>query len=515
MEKFKTFVSLVILIVVCGVLYSSLLDRTPVHLNQDEVGFALNAYSIAKTGLDDNGRPWPLYFWHLGVMWATPFIVYLTAAFLKFFPLSEVVIRIPSVIIGTLNVVLIWFVSLKVFNSQKYAFLAGLLLVATPLHFVQSRILLDNHFILPFVTGWLISLWLFIQTNKGGYLVVGTFLLGLGVHSYHAAKIMMPVFLLLAFWCAREELKQNKKLLAVATGAFVLPLIPLAVWLQQYPDTLVDQVKYTGIYDTKLGVLTGVGTLLTPKSLVYHLDVYANYFNPRFLFLRGDQSLIHSTHRAGVFLLPLIVFVPVGIWQMFKSDRFGRLLTFGFFVSPIAAVIAGDHFRISRALVILPFAMLLAVCGIKRLFESKRWRVASLLLVIAVPFQFLYFLYDYLTDYRIRSYSWMNNNVPGALESVIREERQKPLSGIYFDKTIDFLPSYWRFYLIKHGELDLQTKTNYFDPKFTDAEELPVNSLIFYSHHNVDGQKQILGPFRKLSPVFEPDGTQRFYLYRN
>src|SRR3989344_4280427 len=90
-------------------LYASLLERTPVHLNQDELGFALNAHSIAKTGFDENGRFLPLYFWHLGVMWSTPIIVYLTSLILKFLPLSESIIRLPSVFIGVVGISLMWF----------------------------------------------------------------------------------------------------------------------------------------------------------------------------------------------------------------------------------------------------------------------------------------------------------------------------------------------------------------------------------------------------------------------
>lgn len=495
-------------------LYGSFLSRTPIHLNQDEVGFALNAYSIAKTGLDDNGRSWPFYFWHLGVMWATPFIVYLTALVLKLVPLSEAAIRIPSVIVGVVNVALIWFLAQKIFNS-RLAFLAGLLLVTTPVHFIQSRILLDNHFIIPFVTGWLIFLWLFIQTHKLWHLATATFLLGLGVHSYHAAKIMMPIFLLLTFWVLWDKIKVRKELSLITLLAFLIPLLPLALWLRQYPDTLVDQVKYTGIYDARLGIIGGIKTLLAPESLIHRVDVYVNYFNLKFLFLRGDQSLIHSTHRAGVFLLPLIIFIPIGIWHALKSDHFSKLLVIGLFVSPIAATVAGDHFRISRALVILPFTILLATHGVERLMTGSKWRIAALLLLAVIPLQFMYFLYDYLTDYRIRSYSLMNNNIPGALESVIASNKQNPVEGMYFDKTIDFLPYYWKFYTIKHDQTELLAKTTYFDPKLINVEILPIDSLLLYSHHTVDGQKQTLGPFKKLAPVFEPDGTQKFHLYMN
>ena len=141
------------------VLYSAFLNVTPVHLNQDELGFSLNAYSIAKTGFDENGRFFPLYFWHLNVMWSTPIIVYLTALILKLFPLSEVAIRLPSVIVGIINIVLVYLLAKRIFKSEKFGLLAGVLLATTPVHFIQSRILLDNLYIVPFVLGWLLLLY--------------------------------------------------------------------------------------------------------------------------------------------------------------------------------------------------------------------------------------------------------------------------------------------------------------------------------------------------------------------
>lgn len=103
----------VLLIFITAVVHGLFLYRTPVHFNQDELGFSLNAYSIVKSGSDENGRFLPLYFWHLGVMWSTPIIVYLTAVFLVFLPLSELTVRLPSVFVGLIDIVLIYFLAKK------------------------------------------------------------------------------------------------------------------------------------------------------------------------------------------------------------------------------------------------------------------------------------------------------------------------------------------------------------------------------------------------------------------
>lgn len=526
MEKLK----FLLLIVATFFLYVIFTNRTPIHLNQDELGFSLNAYSLAKTGFDENERFLPLYFWHLGVMWATPIIVYLTAIILSFLPLSEIAIRLPSVVIGLTNVILVYFLAKKIFKSGFWGLAAGALLATTPVHFIHSRILLDVLYIVPFVLGWLLLLVYFFENKNPWLLLIIGLVLGIGIHSYHAAKIMMPFYLILTLIFVSALVKKKKQLFLPIIG-FVLPILPLIPWLSQYPDTLVDQVRYTRLYDTGLGPFAGIATILTPENLGHRLDVFILYFNPVFLFLLGDRSLIHSTSlyhplglsesivRAGVFLLSFAAFLPLGIYSVLKKERnrLFWLLLIGFFTAPIAAVLIGDHYRISRALVILPFAIILTTFGAKFLIEQKKkiFRVACYFLLIAMPLQFSYFLYDYFADYRIRSYNWMKYNIPGALEEVISQETREPASYIFIDRRIEFVDRYWRFYLIKHNKEELLTKTIFFEPRDIVLEELSENSIILYNFNNVDGLKTEIGPFHKTANIFEPDGVSTFYVYRN
>lgn len=510
---------LIVLLLPVLIIYGAFLERTPVHLNQDELGFSLNAYSIAKTGFDESGRFFPLYFWHLGVMWSTPIIVYLTAVVLKTIPLSETAIRVPSVIVSLLDIILVSLLVRRIFNSKKLAVLAGFLLATTPVHFIHSRLLLDNLFIVPFTAGWLLFLYLYKERGNIWFLGAASFLLGLGIHSYHSAKIMMPLYLLFTFFTIWPQIKKYPKLAAMIIVSFVIPLLPVIPWISKYPDTFVDQVRYTQLYDTTLNPVSGILTLLTPESLIRRFFVFIAYFDPYFLFFRGDESLIHSTWRTGVFLLPLAIFIPLGVYSLLKKDRsrFGVVLVLGFLTAPLAAAVAGDHYRISRALTMLPFAMVLATYGIRLLLSSKRQvlRLAAIFLLFAVPIQFSYFVYDYFKDYRNRSYAWFRYNIPSALESIIKQDEKLSASGVYLDSRIDFIDRYWRFFLLKHKKGDLSEKTYYFEPDEIDLETVPKNSLILYHFDHIDGLKDKIGPFQKVENIIEPDGTGRFYLYRN
>ncbi|MBI4058832.1 glycosyltransferase family 39 protein [Candidatus Microgenomates bacterium] len=514
----KKIIILVFLVLASSLLYGSLLARTPVHLNQDELGFSLNAYSVAKTGFDENGRLLPFYFWHLGVMWATPIIVYLASLFLLFMPISEITIRLPSVMVGIIDVILIYFLTKKLFSSEKWGMIAAILLALTPVHFIQSRLLLDNLYIVPFVLGWLFLMAYYLDKKKIWLLFLAGLVLGIGIHSYHAAKVMMPIYLLMTFIFLLPQIKKQKKLVLILIVGFILPILPIIPWLVQYPDTLIDQVRYTRLYDTNLNPLSGVISLLSPENIIHKIAIFIAYFDPYFLFTRGDVSLIHSTAKSGVFLWPVVIFLPLGIYQAFKErTRINLLLIVGVFTSPIAAALVGDHYRISRALVMLPFAIILATYGIKFLISHKSYllRAGCHLLLILILIQFAYFWYDYMKDYRIRSYEWFKYNIPGALERVIVENQKKRATAIYLDNRIEFIDRYWRFYTIKNNQTQLMVQTYYFEPADINLESLPANTLILYHFNDVDGQKTQIGPFTKVADIIEPDGTSRFYLYRN
>src|SRR6185436_3235394 len=94
-----TIVTCAALFVLTGFIYGLRLDRVPPYLSHDEVAFSLHAHSIAATGRDVNGRRFPLFFQVNSQLWATPVVVYTTAALLKIAPLTETVIRLPSVIV--------------------------------------------------------------------------------------------------------------------------------------------------------------------------------------------------------------------------------------------------------------------------------------------------------------------------------------------------------------------------------------------------------------------------------
>ena len=498
------------------ILYSFALEKTPVHLNQDELMFSLNAKSIAESGRDYYGNSMPFYFWHLGSLWATPVIVYLTSLFLKILPFSELTIRLSSVFIGTLSVYLLMVLTKMLFKSKKLTLIVGVLAITTPVLFIHSRLLLDSLYTVPFVLLWLVLLKTFVDKKKLIALFFSGLFLGIGIHSYHAGKIIMPIFFAVSvLYLIREKIKPSK-IVVFATG-FLLPIVLFIPWFIKHPDTILNQVSYIGGIDKSVEVSKGIWGVLNTKRIGNFLSNYISYFDTRILFVEGDRSLIHSTKLIGAFIFPVVFFLVFGILQILnkEKDRFSKLILFGLFVYPIAPAIVNDPQRIARGLIVIPFVLLISIYGIKFLYQSKERILKQLVLPLLILgiIQFGVFLNDYFGDYRVRSRAWFNNDIGGLYESVLKSTDSRNVENIYLDRTIFFAEDYFNFYQIKN-EKDVGGITHLFDPTKKDFSIFSPGSIVAIKSGNVQRSKpEYIGEFQKIETIKELDGNETFYVY--
>jgi 4-amino-4-deoxy-L-arabinose transferase-like glycosyltransferase len=506
-----------LLLLVATFLYSFRLDKVPVHLNQDELEFSLNAYSISKTLKDPSGNFLPFYFWHLGSFWATPVITYLTSFFLKFLPLKESIIRFPSVFVGISTVGLLMVLARNMFKGKRLTLLAGVLTAATPVLFMHSRLLLDNLYPVPFVVLWLILLKKFLEKRKIIFLFASGLSLGIGFHSYHAAKIMMPIYFLASLLFLFLETKEKGKVFATFIVGFATPILLALPWFIKYPDSFIaNQIGYISGIDRSVNPQSGFWGVINSDRLGQFASSYLNYLGPKILFISGDRSLIHSTQKSGAFTFPMVFLLVFGIlYVLFKTkDKFARLILFGFISYPVAASLVNDPSRISRGLVVIPFAILLSLWGIKYLFSFKEKAVKvlvySILLVSII--QFAVFLIGYFGTYRKESYSWFNNDIGGAIESAIKNTKIRKVNDVYIDRNIYFIERYVKFYSIKNSS-DLISKASYFDPAIQEFSSFPVYSLVVIKAEDISGRQEKVGRFEKIETIREPNGYESFYIY--
>jgi 4-amino-4-deoxy-L-arabinose transferase-like glycosyltransferase len=490
------------------VIYAPFLNYSPIYVAHDEVLFALQAHAIASSGHDLHGTAAPLYFPVLRGYWAQPLVVYFTALFLKLLPLSETAIRLPTVMVGVADVVLMYLAARRLFNREDVAVVAAGMLALTPSHFLNGRLAVDALYPLPFITAWLLCLLGFEKRGQPWLLCTGALVLGVGFYTYIASVVMMPIYF--AITCVVLFLHGAKpRLYGLAVAGFFVPLVPFLVWLLQHPSARTELLsRYQ---------LNSVVATVHYHVLVERLSLYWNCFNPAFLFVSAEDNPVNTTFRTGVFLVPMAAFVAIGLHRIANAvtSRVNLILLVGLLSAPLGVVIVGER-TIPRLLFMVPFAVLIGAAGVARVLDSRRrlWRLAGVCLLTLMPIQFAYFAFDYFTAYRERSGAWMEHNMRGALTEVMAGTAQADDRRIYLAQDIPWADEYWRFFAIANRREDLLDRASQFDPAA--AWTMPPRSLILTTydpkrHHPLAAAAGA----RQVATVSDADDVMWFSIFQS
>lgn len=470
-------------LVLSGWVYLYQLDRSPVYLTLDEAHFGVHAHAIATTARDLNGDVLPLFInladpagdrpqlaW--GNTWYQPFLFYLIALALQVLPLSEAAIRAPTALLGgVINVALMFAVAQRLFARRWVAMAAAALFALCPANLLISRQALDYTVPILFILSWLFCLASYVRTPRRRYAAGVGLVLGAGCYSYITSWIMMPAYLLLSWVVMSRAGRNSRRAIVISIVAFVLPVLALLPWIWRHPEMPGNLLAQYSLPDSEhvsafQALRQGTGPVEIVRNVV---STYWSYFDPSFWFVSGGASRRFSTGQVGVFLLPIAVLLPIGIYAQVRRDRrswVSLVLLAGLLSAPVAATLRGAPYAIERTMALLPFVVLISASGLALLWESRHMsaHVLAALLLVAQPVQFLSFYRDYLSGYRIRSASSYDATAfaeaaPFLVESVLGGEPP----AIYFTTPLSDVSAKWRFWTTRMGHPELLSRTRYFD----------------------------------------------------
>jgi 4-amino-4-deoxy-L-arabinose transferase-like glycosyltransferase len=428
-----------------------------------------------------------------------------------------VTIRLASVMVGLVSVVLMFITARQIVKRDWLAFAAAAMLALTPAHFIHSRLAVDHLYPVPFVLGWIWCLSRFLEHRHRPTLFAGTLLLGIGMYTYLASLMLMPVYALITMVTLFRAGERSPRTYLTAAAGIVVPMALLVPWYIAHPTHFTNQVNMYSVYDAdRLSPLQGLWQLAGYQSLTTRVSVYYDGFNPSMLFFSGGSSIINGTRHSGVFLLPLAILLPIGLYRALTAlTPIHLVLLLGFFTAPIGPTVVKEM-MINRMLVLLPFAVLLATLGVEYFFSGTRLRRrAGIALLILMPLQFGVFYRDYMGDYRRRSLVWFERNIRGLVEEVVSRDQREPISSAYLSiREIPWIDYYWKFFLLKSGREDLVSRAVYFSPSEFDPASVPAGALVL---SNADSalQKRLAdsGLYRVEASIKEPTGDASFLIF--
>lgn len=401
------------------------LASVPPGLTWDEAALGYNAYSISQTLRDEYGNFLPLTLVSFGD-YKPALYAYLAIPFISFFGLSEISVRLPSVITGIGIIVLSFLFTRDFFRNKWLALSVAFFASISPLAILFSRAAWESN-VAVFLN--FAGIYFFLKALKNSkYYIPSAIVFILSLFCYQSSKIFVPIILfgLLLFY--KSQLKLTKTFL-ISLTVLLLSIIFIfsSTFLLGQADRLAVQNYFAyGRTDDVISTIVSEDGHLADSTYFKTLhgdwwyflsgiiERYLVYLSPNILFVEGDYSPRHNTPDLGILNFYAMFFIPFGFYYLWKKEEKYRLIIFYLlFTAMIPAVLSRDLISMVRALnltipliILEGFGFYYLVNKIAAVSRMKSFIVSCLLLfLVLINFAYwadLYFIHlpkEYATDW--------------------------------------------------------------------------------------------------------------------
>jgi 4-amino-4-deoxy-L-arabinose transferase-like glycosyltransferase len=320
------------------------LDQVPPALHVDEASNAWNAYTLLKTGKDQHGVSWPIFYARAFGENRSASYIYALIPFQAVGGMNEWTTRLPSAIGGILTVLLIYFVGARLFGSAT-GLAAAAMLAVNPWHVQTTRLGLEAALSpLLIVASLAAFLWADLPLDddrerrpRPVVAALAGATAGISCYGYWAVRLFLPVFLIgavIVTWKAWWSLLKNRAgshaILALVIAAAVTagPLF----WKHLTDPEIHKRGQIAGwVWNESDTVGEKIGKALSR---------YPGHIGPDFLFISGDKAPDWSPPKGtGLFYwyeLPLMLVGLITTLSRARSSRAARLLLVWLIFYPVA-----------------------------------------------------------------------------------------------------------------------------------------------------------------------------------
>lgn len=413
----------------------------PEAIDEDEMALGYYAYSLVKNGTDEYGNRFPLYFESIGD-YKYGVYSYFAAIPIFFLGLNPFSTRLIAAIAGSLSVLAIYYLVLRLYKKKNMAVLASFILAISPTHIHFSRVAYNNVLGLLFA---IISVYFFVKFIEEGMKKDVSFSLlffVLSIFTYQAFRIFMPVFFVLLLISLFRSIPKKR---IKTAGGFVVVLIFIVVLSLIPPESrartqeislffdkqeILEQISEDTPADTSL-LFTRIMHNKVFDGTLKFTERYVSSFDPIFLFFEASGSTTrHSTPGVGLLYfveLPLLLLALFYTVKYLKS-KYVMFPLLWVATGPLSSAIVVEARSPTRMMfTIVGFVILLAV-GIT-IFVEKTKKVSKKLLwggiILAYLLNFVYVKHQYMV-HKLYHHPWYGD--------VGLKEMVNAVSDKYYDK---------------------------------------------------------------------------------
>lgn len=408
------------------------LSGNPPSLTWDEAAWGYNAYTLGIDGKDEFGRFLPYDYLESFGDFKPPLYAYLGVLPVKLFGLNELAVRFPSALLGSVTVLITFFLVKEIFadhrtkktSRQNYstytALVASLILAISPWHILLSRAAFEANVATFFIVS---GIWLFLYSlhKNAWFLCLSAACFVLSMYTFNTARIVAPLLVTVLAVGNWKELFRLKKQITVSLFigmAMLLPIVPFLFSPQAqlrfkevniFSDISVVERSNQQIANDNNAWWSKV---IHNRRVGYGIEFAKHYLEnltPNFLFIKGDGNPKFSIQTVGQMYLWEAPFLVIGVFLLFKK-REGSwwIIPFWLVLGILPAATARETPHALRIEATLPTFQILVGYGLVHGFlfinkyrsEYRRLRIILYTLFsILYTLNIAYFLHGYYKHY--------------------------------------------------------------------------------------------------------------------
>ena len=510
------------------------LQTTPPGFNADEAALGYNAFSILKTGKDEWGINNPFVLKSFSD-YKPALYVYLDIPFIAAFGLTELAVRLPSILLGSFSIILIYFLSKELFKKEIIAVASAFLLAISPWHLQYSRGAWETNIATFFILLGIFSLVKGLKNYLWLFIAVLAFIAAM--YSYQSPRLIVPLLLIPVVVLNWHVLFVKKNvIIAILAVILLLPLLFLVT-----NNTGLARFQGVSIF-SDIGPLNRVnqerGEDSNPNSLMakfYHnkflsfgenfLNNYLEHFTPSFLFLDGDPLKRNKVPGMGQLYLFEIVTLLIGVYSLIKRKYDNvKIIVFWLITAPIAAALTYQTPHALRAESMVIPLTLISGLGLGIIIE-KIWKLQIILRYLFMTIFLLiisFFITDYFHNYYVHlpkeyALEWEYGFSKMAAYVLANQNKYEKIITDRYDQAYILLLFYSKYDPAKYQQMNKQIGDNKFG--FTTISSFDKYEFKNIAKEEIDVSKKTLFIGTKeeidqdripLEVINFPDGTPVF-----
>lgn len=486
------------------------INSVPTELYIDEVAMFVDVQSIVHTAHDIHGGSWYQLIFPSYGDYKMPVYIWLAAFFGKIFGVSVLTLKLPTILAGVATSLLGFYLSQELFiffarnNLDKenstlrhtIGVCVALIVAISPWSFLFSRAAFEGHLAQAFFGLSILLQLISIRRSSKLFLFFSVLVGVLATYTYYSVRFVWPgVFLALSMiffgFDFQKKLKIPSKTVAVVLIGIILYfslLLPLQKssyysamnFIRLNTDSVLKarddlpQINHARLLagNTFFDRLYLNAEVFTLRDL---LKNYSDHLSIQFLFLTGDPNLRHGTNHHGVFLLPMLILLLVGVVTLVKENKMLVLfLAFWILVAFLPASVPENTPHALRSLNgLLPFAVIIGwgmavVITRYMMGKTKLYFYGASILLLWLFIASIEFIYFYFVEYpKLSRGAWYTefSLVAENIESLRKGNEQVYVANV---KDTFFLWMYYKGTYIQSGTTQT-SGSGFIHEKFADV----------------------------------------------